>query len=68
MSVPVAFFCRNPKHRGHPAIISNEVTVHEGVWAFCPTGAADEHVWERTEPTNLDTLRHPLPHEERATA
>ncbi len=49
MSTPVTFFCRNPKHRGHPAIISNAITIHEGAWAFCPLGAVDEHAWERIE-------------------
>ncbi len=68
MSTPVTFFCRNPKHRGHPAIISNAITIHEGAWAFCPLGAVDEHAWERIESTNLESLRHTRPHEERATA
>lgn len=65
MSVPVAFVCRNPKHRGHADVISNAVTINEGEWAFCPIGAADEHVWERTQSANLDTLRHPLAQEDR---
>jgi hypothetical protein len=68
MSVPVHFFCRNPKHRGHPDIISNAITINEGEWAFCPAGAVDEHVWERTQSANLDALRHPLAREERVSA
>jgi hypothetical protein len=68
MSAPVHFFCRNPKHRGHPDIISNAITVNEGEWAFCPAGAVDEHVWERTQSANLDALRHPLAREERVSA
>jgi hypothetical protein len=68
MSAPIAFFCRNPKHRRHPDIISNAITINEGQWAFCPLGAIDEHLWERTQPTNLESLMHPLAREERATA
>jgi hypothetical protein len=68
MSVPVAFFCRNPKHRSHPDIISNAITIKEGQWAFCPLGAVDEHLWEHTQSTNLDALREPLARGERVTA
>lgn len=68
MSAPVAFACRNPKHRGHPDVISNAITINEGQWAFCPIGAIDEHIWERTESASLDTLRRPLVREERVTA
>jgi hypothetical protein len=68
MSAPVHFFCRNPKHRGHPDILSNAITINEGEWAFCPAGAVDEHVWERTQSANLDALRHPLAREERVSA
>ena len=68
MSAAVAFFCRNPKHRGHPDIISNAITINEGEWAFCPIGAVDEHLWERIQSTNVDALKHPLPREERVTA
>lgn len=68
MSAPVAFICRNPRHRGHPDVISNAVTINNGEWAFCPSGAADEHLWERTPSASLDTVRHPLPHEARVTA
>jgi len=68
MSASVAFFCRNPKHRRNPDIISNAITINQGEWAFCPNGAIDEHVWERTQTTNLDALKHPLAHEERVTA
>jgi hypothetical protein len=68
MSAPVAFLCRNPQHRGHPDIISNEVTTNEGESAFCPLGAVDEHVWERTRATSLEALRRPLVHRERVMA
>ena len=33
------------------------VTIHDGVWAFCPAGAQSEHVWEAIEPVTLATLR-----------
>jgi hypothetical protein len=68
MSAPVAFFCRNPKHRSHPDIISNAITINEGERAFCPFGAVDEHLWERIQSANVDALKHPLAREERVTA
>lgn len=33
------------------------VTIHDGVWAFCPAGAQSEHVWEAIEPVTLANLR-----------
>jgi hypothetical protein len=68
MSALVAFICRNPKHRGHAEHISKPITINDGEWAFCPTGAADQHAWERTPATTLYALRHTAVREERVRA
>jgi len=33
------------------------VTIHEGVWAYCPAGARSGHEWEAIEPVTLTDLR-----------
>lgn len=68
MSALVAFVCRNPEHRGRAESVSNSITINDGEWAFCPSGAADRHVWERTPAASLESLRHPAAHEERVRA
>jgi hypothetical protein len=68
MNGQTTFVCRNPQHRGHPDIIANEITINEGESAFCPLGAADEHVWERMQAPSLDTVSHRLVQAERVMA
>lgn len=37
------------------------VTTVDGAWAYCPTGGAEGHDWQRIEPTSLEVLRAGLP-------
>ncbi len=60
MSEPlIEYRCGEPKHDA-PIIdggaARSPVTVVEGKWAYCPTGASSEHRWELIHPTALSGL------------
>jgi hypothetical protein len=66
MSASVDFVCIATKHAaavkakgGTPV---SPITIHEGRWAYCPTGLTTDHEWRAIEPTSLEELmrtRHP---------
>ena len=60
MSEPlIEYRCGEPKHEApitDRAATRSPVTVVEGKWAYCPTGAATEHKWELIRPTALSGL------------
>ena len=57
----VRFVCRAKMHvdasRDVTAALGSPVTIHDGVWAYCPTGARTEHEWETIEPVTLPVLK-----------
>ena len=60
MSEPmIEYRCGEPKHVTpiiDRAATRSPITVVEGKWAYCPTGAASEHKWELIRPTALSGL------------
>jgi len=60
MSEPlIEYRCGEPKHETpiiDGAAPRSPVTVVEGKWAYCPTGASSEHRWELIRPTALSGL------------
>jgi len=60
MSEPmIEYRCGEPKHVTRitdGAATRSPITVVEGKWAYCPTGAASEHKWELIRPTALSGL------------
>jgi hypothetical protein len=66
----VRYVCRARVHvdasRNGAVAAGSPVTVHEGVWAYCPAGARAEHAWEAIEPvtlTGLKLIKLPRPRE-----
>jgi hypothetical protein len=60
MTALIYFRCRSAAHE---TIISptsqptSPITWHDGQWAYCPTGAAVGHDWERVAGASLAELR-----------
>jgi len=55
----IEYRCGEPKHVTpitDRAATRSPITVVEGKWAYCPTGAASEHKWELIRPTALSGL------------
>ena len=49
MTPLIYFRCRNSEHQPAAPLSSAQpgspITWHDGRWAYCPLGAADEHDW-----------------------
>jgi hypothetical protein len=35
----------------------NPITIHDGRWSYCPSGAAASHTWEPVRGCTLDEVR-----------
>lgn len=70
MSAKISFVCRTEGHQDTPTAIgpSSPVTLHDGVWAYCPLGAVDGHAWEPVEDIEVEALRHRLGNDQRRGA
>ena len=54
----VHFRCTNPAHRRPATERSDQLTLHEGLWAYCPFNVrAGEHVWAPTGGVTMAQLR-----------
>jgi hypothetical protein len=57
----VRFVCRSSVHteasRNPTGAVRSPVTIHEGAWAYCPSGVDIAHEWEAIEPVTLADLR-----------
>jgi hypothetical protein len=58
----IHYFCRHPDHQklardpiDDPA--ANPITLYEKEWAFCPSGAKQDHQWDRIDGLTVDELR-----------
>lgn len=54
MSAMIDLVCAAHAKVGHDGPL---VTTVQGVWAYCPTGGEEGHLWEKIEPTPLEVLR-----------
>jgi hypothetical protein len=53
MAALIEFVCTaQHDRRGEPS-----VTLEQGSWAYCSSGAGDGHTWTRIDPTAIETLR-----------
>ena len=57
----VRYVCRSQDHlamsRSAALAAGNPVTIHDGVWAYCPGGSRTDHEWEAIEPVTLTDLK-----------
>jgi hypothetical protein len=57
----VRFVCRAGAHvdasRNATVAVGSPVTIHDGVWAYCPAGARTDHEWDAIEPVTLTDLK-----------
>ena len=57
----VRYVCRAQVHvaasRAARLAAVNPVTIHDGVWAYCPAGSRTDHEWEAIEPVTLTDLK-----------
>ncbi|TME66043.1 MAG: hypothetical protein E6I54_02585 [Chloroflexi bacterium] len=57
----VRYVCRAQAHvtpsRTARLAAVNPVTIHDGVWAYCPAGSRTDHEWEAIEPVALTDLK-----------
>ena len=57
----VRYVCRAQVHvaasRTARLAAVNPVTIHDGVWAYCPAGSRTDHEWEAIEPVTLTDLK-----------
>ncbi len=45
----IQYFCILPQHSRPASSLTDQLTIHERQWAFCPHDArARDHVWEAT--------------------
>jgi hypothetical protein len=55
MAALIEFVCTaQHDRRGEPS-----VTLEQGSWAYCSSGAGDGHTWTRIDPTAVEELRSP---------
>ncbi len=53
----VHFRCTNPAHLRQATERSDQLTLHEGLWAYCPFNVrAGEHVWAPTGGVTMEQL------------
>jgi hypothetical protein len=38
-------------------VIRDQVTIHEGRWAYCSSGGKYDHRWEPIEPVDMGTVK-----------
>jgi hypothetical protein len=55
MAAMIEFVCT----AAHQRKSDPSITVEQKVWAYCPSGAIDQHQWTRIDPTTVETLRSP---------
>lgn len=56
----VHFRCTNPAHALPASERSDTLTLHEGLWAYCPFNVREGgHDWETTGGVPLDQLHRP---------
>jgi hypothetical protein len=56
-SASVGFICDNPKHLHKNGDLSDQLTIHETQWAYCPRDIrADGHRWRPTGGISLSDL------------
>ncbi len=54
----IYYRCTNPKHQGPSGSASDNLTIHERRWAFCPHDSrATGHTWTETGGVDLARLR-----------
>jgi hypothetical protein len=54
----IAYLCVALEHQTPPKERpGSPLTMHEERWAYCPAGAASEHLWRKIKPMNLAALR-----------
>jgi hypothetical protein len=57
----VRYLCRSQGHlaasRSTTLVAGSPVTIHDGVWAYCPGGSRTDHEWEAIEPVTLTDLK-----------
>lgn len=53
MAALIEFFCTAQHDRREDP----SVTVEQGSWAYCSSGANDGHRWTRIDPTSVEALR-----------
>jgi hypothetical protein len=59
----VHFRCTNPAHARPAAQRSDTITLHEGLWAYCPFNVrAGDHTWVATGGVPIDELRRDAPY------
>jgi len=65
MNDRVDFYCARAEHQG--AEPNDALTMHEDRWAYCSSGAREQHDWRPTAGMSLDEVkRFVLPHPIRA--
>lgn len=52
----VEFICVAAAHPPRQAPNGTGLTVHEGTWAYCASGASEGHEWKAVEHASLDVL------------
>jgi hypothetical protein len=55
MAAMIEYVCTAPHDRRGEA----SVTLEQGSWAYCPSGADTGHAWTRIAPTAVEALRSP---------
>ncbi|MEP6693422.1 MAG: hypothetical protein ABJB39_02125 [Chloroflexota bacterium] len=55
----IEFVCVDPKHRlpAEAEEVNSPLTIHDGTWAYCPSGLCSDHVWRPIEAIALADLR-----------
>jgi hypothetical protein len=57
----VRYVCRSQVHlavsRSATLAAGSPVTIHDGVWAYCPAGSRTDHEWDAIEPVSLTDLK-----------
>lgn len=55
MAALIEYLCTAQHDRREEA----SVTLEQGSWAYCSSGASDGHEWTRIDPTTVEALRSP---------
>ena len=51
----VDFYCARPEHQGSE--LDDALTMHQDRWAYCPSGARENHDWRPTGGMSLDDTK-----------
>jgi hypothetical protein len=63
MSALFWYVCRSGAHQDSHApqfdksSPANPITIHDGRWSYCPSGAATSHAWEPVRGYTIDEVR-----------